>query len=262
MTITGITEEHNPNVKPQAPIKEAMDTYIDGIPEGLSRRNGMIYTLVGAGGSGKSSLMLGMFKKNAPYWRKFDHVYMFVPSASYHSVQDHPFKNHKRVYFDVTADSLAELHEELLERKDAYSEDLEEWKKNKSKRSKPEMEYNMVVIDDYASVLKQKDILRELNRMLIKARHLNTSFVFTLQSILYFPKILRRQITYATIFKPRNSAETVIIADELLQMPKEDAKKILEYVFDEPYTHLDIDTFENKIYKNFNPLTITNSDTI
>ena len=64
------------------------------------------------------------------------------------------------------------------------------------------------------------------------------------------------------MFKPRNSAETSVTADELLQMNKEDAKKIMEYVFDAPYTHLDIDTVEGKLYKNFNPLTITNSDSI
>jgi ATP:corrinoid adenosyltransferase len=261
MPITNISEEVNPNIKEQAPIKEAMDIYIDGVPEGISRRNGAIYVFVGAGGSGKSSLMLGMFKKSAPYHKKFHNLYMFVPSASYHSVQDHPFKNHDKVYFEMTADGLAELHDELLERKNEYAEEMDEWKEDKSK-SKPEMETNCVIIDDLASVLKDKAILRELNRMLIKSRHLNTTFIFTLQSILYFPKILRRQITYATIFKPRNSAESVVIADELLQMNREDAKKIMDYVFDENYTHLDIDTVEGKIYKNFNPLTITNSDKI
>jgi ATP:corrinoid adenosyltransferase len=262
MTITGITEEHNPNVTPQAPIKEAFDVHIEGIPEGVSRRNGMISVFVGAGGSGKSSLMLGMFKKGGVYHKKFHHLYMFVPSGSYHSVQDHPFKNHEKVYFEMTADGLSELHDELLERKEEFAEEMEEYKKNKSKRSKPEVETSCVIIDDLANSLKDKQILRELNRMLIKARHLNTSFIFTLQSILYMPRILRRQITWATIFRPRNSAETVVLADELLQMPKEDCKKIMDYVFDENYTHLDIDTVEGKFYKNNNPLTITNSDTI
>lgn len=261
MTITNISEVENPDVKKQAPIKEAMDIFIEGIPEGVARRNGFISVYVGAGGSGKSSLMLGMFKKGGAYHKKFHNLYMFVPSASFHSVQDHPFKNHDRVYYEMTADGLAELHDELLERKNEYAEALDEWKEDKNK-TKPEMETNCVIIDDMASILKAKDVLRELNRMLIKARHLNTCFIFTLQSILYFPKILRRQITNATVFKPRNSAETIVIADELLQMSKEDSKIIMDYVFDAPYTHLDIDTVEGKFYKNFNPLTITNSNAI
>jgi hypothetical protein len=40
-------------------------------------------------------------------------------------------------------------------------------------------------------------------------------------------------------------------------MNKEDTLKIYNYVFDEPYTHLDIDTLTNKLYKNFNLLEIS-----
>jgi hypothetical protein len=98
--------------------------------------------------------------------------------------------------------------------------------------------------------------------MLIKARHLNTSFIFTLQSYVYMPKILRRQLTSATIFRPRNSEEWSVIREEILQMKEDDAKKIFDYVFDEPYQHLDVDTFENKYYKNFNLLNITDDSRI
>ena len=39
-------------------------------------------------------------------------------------------------------------------------------------------------------------------------------------------------------------------------MNKDDGLKLYDYVFDEPYTHVDIDTVTNKIYKNFNLLEI------
>ena len=35
-------------------------------------------------------------------------------------------------------------------------------------------------------------------------------------------------------------------------MNETDGKKIFDYVFDEPYQHLDVDAFEGKLYKNFN----------
>ena len=60
-----------------------------------------------------------------------------------------------------------------------------------------------MIIDDQADSLKDKDIQRVLNKMLIKARHISTAFIFTLQSYYYFPKILRKQITNITIFKPK-----------------------------------------------------------
>jgi hypothetical protein len=250
MTILSISEEKNTEMKEQKPIKEVMDIYVPEVPDGISRRNGMIYLLVGSGGSGKSSLLLGQFKKGGAYHKKFHNLYYFVPSASFASVQKHPFEKHERVYHEMTADGLAELHDELLERKDKNIEEEEP------------AEYNMVVFDDFANDLKDKSIVRALNKMLIKARHLNTSFVFTLQSYLYMPKILRKQITYATIFKPRNSEEWETIRREILQMKEDDAKKLFDYVFNEPYQHLDVDAFENKFYKNYNLLTLKTNDAI
>ena len=92
--------------------------------------------------------------------------------------------------------------------------------------------------------------------MLIKARHLNCAFIFTLQSYFYFPKMLRKQITNITMFQSKNVEEANTIFNELLSMNKDDALKLYNYVFAEPYAHLDIDTVDNKIYKNFNLLSI------
>jgi hypothetical protein len=120
-----------------------------------------------------------------------------------------------------------------------------------------EPQYNCIIIDDMADALKDKNIIKALNTMLIKARHIQTAFIFTLQSYFYFPKILRKQITNITIFKPKNSEEWNSIANELLLMNQEDGLQLYDYVFDEPYTHLDIDTVSNLLYKNFNLLNIT-----
>jgi hypothetical protein len=249
MTIIEITETPNEEIKKAKPIKEKMDIYIPDIPDGVSRRNGMIYLLVGSGGSGKTSLLLNKFRRGGAYHKKFHNIYYFCPNASFSSVQNHPFEKHDKVYHELTMDTLVDIREELMDRKVEADEDEEQ-------------EYSCVIIDDFANDLKDKGIQRLLNSMLIKARHLNCAFIFTLQSYLYMPKILRKQITYATIFKPRNSEEWETIRDEILQMKKEDAKKLYDYVFDEPYQHLDVDAFENKFYKNFNYLNIRNTDSL
>lgn len=249
MGILDITEESNPNIKAQKPVKEKMDIYIPDIEEGISRRNGMIYLLCGAGGSGKTSLLLNQFKKGGQYRKKFHHIYYFCPSSSFASVANHPFEKHDKVYHELTMDGLEELRGELMGRKDEIEED-------------DEQEYSCVIIDDFANDLKDKGIQRALNSMLIKARHLNTAFIFTLQSYLYMPKILRKQITYASIFKPRNSEEWETIRREILQMKEDDARKLYDYVFSEPYQHLDVDSFEGKFYKNFNRLNIIRDDNL
>ena len=92
--------------------------------------------------------------------------------------------------------------------------------------------------------------------MIIKARHICCGFIFTLQSYLYFPKILRKQITFASIFKPKNIEEWYSISKEILNLKQDDALKLYNYTFDAPYNHLDIDTVNNLIYKNFNLLEI------
>jgi KaiC/GvpD/RAD55 family RecA-like ATPase len=249
MPIVDIKEEFNKDIKSIKPVKEKMDKYVKDIPHGISNRNGMIYLLVGSGGSGKTSLLLNQFRKGGSYHKKFHNLYLFTPSISFMSVQNHPFEKHDKVYHELTRDSLEELYSELKERKEDYDSDDDE-----------EMEYNCVVIDDFASSLKEKDVQKLLNTMLIKARHLNTCFIFTLQSYLYFPKMLRKQTTYATIFKPKNREEWNSINQELLQMKEDDARKIYDYVFGQEYSHLDVDTIENKLYRNFNPLVITNND--
>ncbi len=67
---------------------------------------------------------------------------------------------------------------------------------------------------------------------------------------------IRKQFTNLTIFQPKNNKEFEVIASEVINMNKDDAMTLRNYVFDAPYQHLDIDTFENKLYKNFNELHI------
>jgi hypothetical protein len=226
-----------------------------------------------AGGSGKTSMLLNFFRRNELYRGKFHNVYYICPSSSFDSVKDHPFKEHEKVYHELSAELLLQLNEELVGIKEDYMRRVEKRKKKIRKIDEPRFEnedatqpeddeplepqYNSIIIYDMADALKDKTIIKALNKMLIKTRHIQTAFIFTLQSYYYFPKILRKQITNITIFKPKNSEKWNSIAKELLLMNQEDGLVLYEHVFDEPYTHLDIDTVTNTLYKNFNQLDIT-----
>ena len=80
-----------------------------------------------------------------------------------------------------------------------------------------------------------------------------------MQSYYYFPKILRKQITYITIFRPKNIEEWYSLSKELFNMNQDDALKLYDYVYAAPYTHLDVDTVSNIYYKNFNLLQFENT---
>ena len=226
-------------------IKEKMNINIENINVNLPHRNGFVYAMVGSGGSGKSSLLLSIFKSTKFYKKKFDNIYLFTPRSSYLSVEKHPFEDHENVYHELTIKKLETIYNEL-----------NELKENSINDNLP-IENSIIIIDDFANDLKNNDLIIFLNKMIIKARHLSCCFIFTLQNYFLLPLTIRKQITNCTIFKSKNKKEWETISDELLNMNKEDTLKLYNYVFDKPYTHLDIDTLNNNIYKNFNLLEIT-----
>lgn len=243
MPIKSITMTPNTEFPKIKPVKEKMDIHIPDIIDGVPNRNGFIWVLSGSGGSGKSSLLLNFFREPKLFRGKFHNIFYICPMASFLSVREHPFSEHspERVFHELNEDVLETIYTEL---------------KTIKEESEDEPQYSVCIIDDMADALKEASIVKQLNKMLIKARHLSCAFVFTLQSYYYFPKILRKQITNTTIFKPKNMEEWDSIAKELLHLNKDDGLKLYDFVFNEPYAHLDLDTVNNKVYKNFNELHI------
>ena len=270
MTIKDIVEIKNPTETKFNAIREKQDIFVPDITnENISRRNGMVYLLCGSGGSGKTNLLLNLFRNKSCYRNKFHNLFYFCPEASMSSLDKHPFENHDKVYHELDVPTLEGIYQELVSYKVDVKNSIE--KKKTKKHSKyesedednmsnsedeKEIQYSAIIIDDMADVLKDKAIQKQLNRMIIKARHIQCSFIFTLQSYLYMPKILRKQATYVSIFRPKNIEEWNSIAKELLHLIKEDALTMFNYVFDKPYNHIDLDTTTSTLYKNFNLLKI------
>jgi hypothetical protein len=237
-------KEIDSGLKIKSGIKEKMEIKIQNINENIPHRNGFIYALCGSGGSGKSSLLLSMFKSTKFYRKKYDNIYLFTPKSSFLSVEKHPFEKHNKVFHELDIETLDEIYNELNDFKEnSINEGID-------------IENSIIIIDDYANALKDNELTIYLNKMIIKARHLSCCFLFTLQSYYLLPLILRKQITNCSIFKPKNKKEWETIADELLNLNKENALQLNNYIFDTPYNHLDIDTLNNNIYKNFNKLEI------
>jgi hypothetical protein len=272
MPIERIEEIPNAMATKMPPIKEKQDIYIPGIKDpNIPSRNGFIYLLTGSGGSGKTSLSLGMFKNKNMYRGKFDNIFYICPENSFLSAIDHPFKDHDKVFHELTVGLLEEIYQSLIAikveneekhkrkkegNKPKYVGDEEQEKAESSDDDEEEVRYSCVFIDDFADRLKDTEIQKQLNKMLIKARHICCAFMFTLQWYFYFPKMLRKQITNATIFKPKNVEEFVTLAHELFNMKADDALTLFNFTFQKDYDHLDLDTWKNQYYRNFNELDI------
>ena len=121
MTIVNIDEVKNPNTNTLRPIKEKQDIFIPGIVDkNIPRRNGSIVIFTGSGGSGKTSLMLNMFKSKYQYKGIFNNIYYFCPLASYLSVSKHPFEKLENVYHELNVGTLDGIYNELVAKKEAY----------------------------------------------------------------------------------------------------------------------------------------------
>lgn len=276
MTITSINEIINETLPKTIPIQEIMDIYIPDIQvENIPKTNGFIWLAVGSGGSGKSSMVLNFFRKNI-YRGKFDNIFYFCPEVSFSSVKNHPFKKEEENLFiehDLTPDALSTIYNLLDMKKRKYVEFQE--RKNQSKKitkkngfipegeeekgekeEEPELEYSCLFIDDYADIFKQNEFNDILSKILIKTRHLCLAVIITLQELKYFPLKLRKQVTNISLFKPKNYQDWEAIAKEYFNLNKEDSLTLYNYVFNEPYNHLDVQTNmgSNKYFKNWNLL--------
>jgi hypothetical protein len=222
------------------PIKERMELFVPNINKNLPNRNGCIYAIIGSPGSGKSNLLFSTLFKNKHYYRgKFDNLYLITPESSFLSLSKHPFEEHDKVYHDLNEDVLQTIYNEIMDYKKEALED-----------ERP-IEHSCIIIDDFANDLKDNNIVIALKKLLIKSRHINTFFIFTLQAYNMFPLVLRKLITNISLFKPKNNVETESVRKELLNMSLDDFNQLYNYVFSEPYTHMDVDTGSMEIRKNF-----------
>ena len=233
------------NLPTTKPLKEIMSLNVPNVNSSLPHRNGAIYAIIGSPGSGKSNLLFSTLFRNSHYYRsKFDNIYLITPESSFLSLEKHPFKDHDKVFHELSNDILEVIYEEILDlKRQALDED------------RP-IEHSCIIIDDFADGLKDSSIIMMLKKLLIKSRHLNTFFIFTLPAYNMFPLVLRKLITNITLFKPKNNIEMESIRGELLHLNKDDFQELTNYVFDQPYNHLDYDTSTMQIQKNYNLLNI------
>ena len=170
-------DEIKNNLPTTKPLKEIMSLNVPNVNSSLPHKNGAIYAIIGAPGSGKSNLLFSTLFRNSHYYRgKFDNLYLITPESSFLSLEKHPFKDHDKVFHELDSNTLEAIYDEIM---DLKKQALEE--------ERP-IEHSCIIIDDFADGLKDNAIIMMLKKLLIKSRHLNTFFIFTLQAYnIYVP---------------------------------------------------------------------------
>lgn len=202
--------------------------------------------ITGSAGTGKTSMMVGLLtgKGEKRIYRKvFTHINVFIPQSSLRSIKGDPFKNHpsEKMYDTLDLPSLLEVR--------ARCEEAAE-----------EGNMSLILIDDMAAELKNKEIQKTLLNIILNRRHIRTSIMILSQAYRLMPLVIRKQLSHLISYKPKNKKEIESLFEELVFLDKKDAEELLRYVYKEKHDHLMLDTYLGKFYRNFAPLTLSSPD--
>ena len=200
---------------------------------------------VGKSRSGKSSLITSLLKNRRLYRNAFHNVIIVIPKHSFHSMseRDNPFLalDKEKIYHDFNIDVLETIYFQVM----GYAENEED---------------TLLLIDDYASELKNGDILKLLNTFVNNRRHLRLSVWMSVQTYKSIPLSNRKTINMLILFKCMNKAEIKAIWEEMTFLQKDDFFNLLEFVFQKPYDYLVLDRDNNEYYRKFNKISIIGND--
>lgn len=199
--------------------------------------------LIGHMGSGKTTLMINLMKN--VFNKCFNHIYVIMPSQSRASVKDNWLeRNIPSQYFrdEISVEILQDI---LI--------DLKENTKNK--------EFSMVIIDDFGSDLKNKFIVKQLQKMILSMRHLRCSFWLLQQNFQQLSKPLREIATnFITYDIGKSQLEKLF--DESIQLKKDKFLELTNLAFDKPHQWICLNTKTKRFFKEFDEIQINEEEKI
>jgi hypothetical protein len=242
-----ITELDDANVTLSMPTFSCDNSFGKHIPTNLPNQH-FAWCFSGKAGSGKTSLCMSLLcgKGDARVYRKvFEHVHLIAPSHSLASMKQNYFKNHPkhRIHNTLNSDILEGIKESAKELREEDGGDT------------------LIVIDDMAVHLKNKHVIKELGDIIANRRHYGISLIILIQSYLFLPLIVRKQLTHLCMWKPTNKKEMESVFGELIYLDKDSCNNLHKYVFQDKYDFLYLDiNSDQPFHRNFNTLQITDGD--
>lgn len=196
------------------------------------------WLFVGKPKSGKSTYAFSLVtSKNKAYYKLYDEIHIVMPPSSRASLKVKALQKHKRVYDELTAETLEKMNESITEL-------LEE--KGKDANS-------LIVYDDVGSVVKDLELQRELRQMSWNYRHRSLTQYYLLQTLRSLPLPIRKVATILVMWK-LGSVELDLVFNEMINwLTKKQWDLVCKHTFNvEKYgkhTCLFVDIDEQKIYR-------------
>lgn len=186
--------------------------------------------LVGAPGSGKTSMLYSLFKSKLMLKQVFDKIFIFMPSASQESMKDNIFGElpDEQRFEELTSETMSDA----------------------------ELQFegnSCIIIDDMTVYLKDADVQRRLRNWAFNRRHLGLSIFILSQSWNAVPLSVRKVFNNAFIFKV-NKKEMMMIFEEMVDAHKKNVDEIIRVVFDRPHRFLFVNFSTQRMFKDWDEL--------
>ena len=192
--------------------------------------------IVGRMGQGKTSLLTNLVKN--VFNKCFENIYLIMPENSRTSIENDIFTKHlpaEQLYDTLTDGNLTEIYENL-------------------QQSSKEKENSMLIIDDFQAQLKEPEIVKILQKIITKMRHLRCTIFLLQQNFQALQKPLRELVSNLVIFNVGKSQLSKIF-EEIVQMDKEKYEKLIKIAFIEPHDWILINFHRSKkMYRMFDEI--------
>jgi DNA replication protein DnaC len=192
--------------------------------------------IVGKMGQGKTSLITNLVKK--VFKGVFHHMYVFIPHNSRVSIDNDIYGKYipdECLYDTLSEESLAEVYEKLKEHSD-------------------NCEYSLLIIDDFQAQLKDPEIVKMLQKIITKQRHLRATTFLLQQNFQALVKPLRELVGNVITYNVGKSQLTKMF-DEIVQMEKDKYQELIDLAFKDPHDWILININGNRnIYRMFDKI--------
>ena len=189
--------------------------------------------IVGKMGQGKTSLLTNLVKN--VFNKCFENIYLIMPENSRTSIENDIFSKHlpaEQLYDTLTEGGLIEIYEKLQE-------------------SSKDKENSMLIIDDFQAQLKEPAIVKTLQKIITKMRHLRCTIFLLQQNYQALQKPLRELVSNLVIFNI-GKLQLSRIFEEAMQLNKDRYEKLIQICFVDPHDWILINFHRSKnIYRNF-----------
>ena len=242
-----IVVHHNDKIKLSG-LPVSGDKLLEGIPDGLPREPSMRMLIIGAPGSGKTSLMVSLLQKY--YKKKFDRIYLISGSKQTLPEKFLTKLDESRVYDTLTIETIDGIIEQI--------------RGNGLK--------NLIILDDVVKEMADANIQRRLMQIFYNARHIASNgeggslAIWTVAQRLYgIPPQLRPAASYVIFFNLGSRKETEILYDQFVTfLDRLEFRQLIQYLQKNNRGHdfLFIDVARGSLARTFDPIELIDDQSL